>query len=206
MRTILKRFCLFLAACLLSLNTAFADSDIFRWGITAGGNITKVDGSGTGFNYKGWHYDSSGGYFAGSQEMADLGSGDANVMEKMRYFSVPMHVRYDLELPFFSNIVIPYVFAGPQCNFALNDFDLYNLFRQDLESREHLYEVDSEYRTNKRVWKVDLGLGVILFDHFQVSYFYALPLESSFRFKTVYEDTKSHFRMGTHHVGLTFYF
>jgi hypothetical protein len=138
--------------------------------------------------------------------MADLGSGDVNVMEKMRYFSVPMHVRYDLELPFFSNIVIPYVFAGPQCNFALNDFDLYNLFRQDPESRQHLYEVDSEYRTNKRVWKVDLGFGVILFDHFQVSYFYAMPLESSFRFKTVYEDTKSHFRMGTHHVGLTFYF
>jgi hypothetical protein len=144
--------------------------------------------------------------FVYSQEMADMGSGDANVMEKMRYFSVPVHVRYDLELPFFSNVIIPYVFAGPQCNFALNDFDLYNLFRQDPESRQHLYEVDSEYRTNKRVWKVDLGLGVILFDHFQVSYFYALPLESSFRFKTVYEDTKSHFRMGTHHVGLTFYF
>ena len=226
MRTILKRFCLFLAVCLLSLNTAFADSDIFRWGITAGGNITKVDGSGTGFNYKGWHYDSSGGFFAGftarvslpilnfgldgsfvySQEMADLGSGDANVMEKLRYFSVPVHVRYDLELPFFSNIIIPYVFAGPQCNFALNDFDLYELFRQDPESQHNMDKVDSEYRTNKRVWKVDLGLGVILFDHFQVSYYYAMPLESSFRFKTVYEDTKSHFRMGTHHIGLTFYF
>ena len=226
MQSILKRFCLLLASCLLSVGTVHAGSDIFRWGLTAGGNISKVNGEGEGFNYKGWHYDSSGGYFIGftarvsvpimnfgldasfvfSQEMADLESGDADIMEKLRYFSVPVHVRYDFELPLLSEAFILYVFGGPQCNFALNDFDFYNLFRQDPESVARIDEVYSSYGSKDRVWKFDLGFGAILFDHFQVYYFYAYPLESTFRFKTIYEESKSHFRMGTHHIGLTYYF
>ena len=226
MRTFLKRIGLLLVYALLSLDSVYAESDIFRWGITAGGNISKVDGTGTGFMNTGWHYDSSGGYYAGitarlslpilnfgldasfvySQEMADIESNGASIMDKLRYFSVPVHVRYDLELPFLSDLIIPYLFGGPQCNFALNDFDLYEFFRQDPESAKRLYEVDSEYRTSTRVWKLDLGVGVILVDHVQVSYFYAIPFESSFRFKTIYDDSKSHFKMGTHRIGLTYYF
>ena len=226
MRTFEKRFCLVLTCALLSLHSVFAGSDILRWGITAGANITKVDGEGSGFNYMGWHYDSSGGYFVGvtarlslpilnfgldasltyAQEMADLESNGATATEKLRYFSVPVHVRYDFELPVLSNVLVPYAFAGPQCNFALNEFDTYHLFSQDPGSADDIYHIGDEAGTSKRVWKFDLGFGMIVFNHIQLSYFYAIPLGSSFRFKTAYDDSRSHFRMGTHHIGLAYYF
>jgi len=211
---------------MLSMDSVFAGSDIFRWGITAGGNISKVDGTGTGFMDTGWHFDSSGGYFVGasarvsipilnfgldasfiySQEMADIESNDVFITDKLRYFSIPLHLRYDIELPILSELVIPYVFAGPQCNLALNDFDWYRLFKQDPETAKSTYEVDTEYLSKDCVWKLDLGFGVIVGNHIQVSYFYAVPLESSFSFKTVYDDSRNQFKMGTHRIGLTYYF
>lgn len=226
MHTFLKRICLLLTGALLSSNCVMAGSDIFHWGITAGGNISKVSGSGSGFMDTGWKYDSSGGYFVGfsarlsipivnfgldasftySQEMADIASNGANIMDKLRYFSIPVHLRYDFELPVLSGLVIPYAFVGPECNLSLNDFDVNEFFRKDPGSSRLLNEVDFDYLTKDQVWKLDLGFGVILFSHFQVSYFYAVPLESSFRFKTVYDDTSDHFRLGTHHIGLTYFF
>lgn len=226
MLTFSKRICLVLACVLLSLHSVSAQSDVFRWGITAGGNISKVDGNGSGFMKTGWKYDSSGGYFVGiaarvsipminfgldasfaySQEMADIESNGVSLTDKLRYFCIPLHFRYDFELPVMSDLVIPYVFAGPQCNLTLNEFDSYKLFKKDPETAKSTYEVDMEYVTKKMVWKVDIGFGVILFDHVQLAYFYAIPLESSFSFKTVYDDSKNHFRMGTHRIGLTYYF
>lgn len=226
MNGFMKRIGLVVAVIVVSLGQLCAGNDIFRLGITAGGNITKVRGSGEGFLHSGWRYDSSGGYFVGmaarvsipilnfgldaslvySQEMADLESGNARLMDKLRYFSVPVHVRYDFELPMISELVAPYVFAGPQCNFALNEFDFYELFRQDPETARRFSEYDWEELTNSRVWKFDLGFGIIVASHVQVSYFYAIPLESTFRFKTLYDDSRTHFRTGTHRIGLTYYF
>lgn len=226
MRTISKRFCLFLACALLSLNCVFAESDIFRWGITAGGNISKVDGDGEGFMHTGWHYDSSGGYFVGvtarvsipvlnfgldasftySQEMADIESNGVYITDKLRYFNIPVHLRYDIEFPLLSDIIIPFVFAGPQCNLALNDFDLYSFIKKDPESASKMYDFDMEYLSKDVIWKFDLGFGLILGEHLQVAYFYAIPLESTFHFKTIYDESRSHFRMGTHRIGLTYYF
>ena len=213
-------------AIVLTCSSAMAQSEFFRWGVTAGGNISKVDGEGDGFMKTGWNFDSSGGYFAGlsakvdlplsglgldasllySQEMVDLRTAGNIYTDKLRYFSIPLHARYDFEIPVLSRLAVPYAFAGPQVNLALNDFDWYRLFRQDPEmSNKDIDDVEENY-TKKQVWKMDLGFGVLVVNHIQVAYTYSVPLESSFRFKTVYEDTSSHFKMGTHRIGLTYFF
>lgn len=226
MLTFSKRICLILACVLLSFQSVSAQSDVFRWGITAGGNISKVKGDGSGFMNTGWKYDSSGGYFVGltarvsfpilnlgidasftySQEMADIESYGVSVTDKLRYFCIPMHLRYDFELPVLSEIVIPFAFAGPQVNLALNEFDTQKLFKKDPETSKSTYDLDLEYVTKKTVWKVDLGFGVILFNHVQLAYLYSIPLQDSFSFKTVYDDSKNNFSMGTHRICLTYYF
>ena len=218
-------FALLFAIVLMSGN-AIAQSEFFRWGITAGGNITKADGDGKGFMDSGWNFDSSGGYFAGlsakvdlplsglgidasllySQEMVDIRTAGNIYTDKLRYFSIPLHARYDFEIPVLSRLAVPYAFVGPQVNLALNDFDWYKLFRQDPEKNQLDMDNIEDNFTSKQVWKMDLGFGVLVVNHIQVAYTYSVPLESSFRFKTAYEDTSSHFKMGTHRIGMTYFF
>jgi len=214
--------------CLALAQTA---AQSFMWGVTAGANITKTDGEGKGLLNTGWDTDTQGGYWLGvqirlglpmsgfgldaslnySQEVATVSTGNESLVitasDKLRYFTIPLHLRYDLELPGISEVLIPFAFAGPQVNFALNDFDWYSVARQapdaikDTEKKEEV-----QYETSKQTWKIDLGFGVLLLGHVQLAYNYAIPLNDTFKFKTAYEDGKNNFKLGTHRIGLTYYF
>lgn len=213
----MKKIWLFLVFTLFSLSSVRA-SDILRMGLTAGGNISKASSDGKGVLGTGWNDDMETGFYAGltmrislpivnlgidasalySQENVTLPTAHGSVTNHLRYFSVPLHLRYDLELPAIREVVIPYVFVGPQCNFALNELKWYQ--EMDKDATKNITELE------KQNWKFDLGFGVILFKHLQVAYNYAVPLNDTFHLDTANDEVSDNFKLGTHRVGLTFYF
>ena len=225
MNSLAKKSILLLLLATLSWGKAHALGDIFKWGLTGGVNITKAMSDDPGFMNTGWLFRSSDGYYLGasmrvsipllnlgfdasftySQELAELGSNGHSVSDRLRYFSMPVHVRYDFELPGLCEVLIPYVFTGPQCNFALNDFDWYSLVKMDEESRLQLDEAMNNL-TEHRNWKWDIGFGAILGSRIQVHYNYAIPVTNAFHLQTMAEEYSNHFKLGTHRIGLTFFF
>lgn len=221
----MKRITVLLVLFLVAVSTLRASTDILRIGVSAGGNITRVSGHGPGFMHTGWQFDSSGGYFMGltarvsipivnigfdgsflySQETIDIRSNYIPMYDRMRFFSIPLHVRYDFELPLLTEVFVPYVFMGPQLNLTLNDFDWYNVVRHDQESFDDM-EIDNDNRTDVRTWKYDLGFGFLLGGRVQIAYNYAIPLNSTFGFRTLIEEGRNNFHLGTHRIGATFYF
>lgn len=221
-----KRLSVLLLLAVITMAELKAADQLFRWGITAGGNISKVSGDGKGFMGTGWKFDSSGGYYLGllakvgiplsglgfdasfvySQELADIASNGAFLVERMRNFSAPVHLRYDFELPLLDEALVPYVFMGPQCSFSLNEFDWYQLFSQDPLSAERTHETADWNETARRVWKFDLGVGMILGNRIQIAWNYTIPLNTAFRFKTIYNDARDNFKMGNHRIGMTYFF
>lgn len=208
---------------LLAVWTAQAQSDLLAWGVTAGANITRTAGKGEGFMHTGWDFDSQGGYYVGlmakvslpltgfgldggllySQEVVSLSTHGAQITDKLRYYTVPVHLRYDLEVA--DGLLVPFGFVGPQCSFALNDFDWYRLFSMDALSAM-TYHDPADNKTTAQLWKLDLGFGLMLGSQLQVSYCYSVPLNAAFTFKTVYDDARENFHTGTHRVGATYYF
>ena len=215
----MKRIFLLLIA-LLAINTQlFAESDVLRWGITGGVNITKAKKDGGTYG-TGWDFDATSGFYAGfiarlslpilgfgldgsllySQEAVSVagttsGTQEKTTTDRLRFISIPVHLRYDLEIAAVRNIVIPFAFAGPQWNLAMNNFNWENP-----QSGEN-------WETNRQTWKFDLGFGAILFNHLQVSYNYAIPLNETFSVSSsTYNDVKNNYELGTHRIGLAYFF
>lgn len=221
----MRRFCLSLLMAVCAWVNAQAYDDLFRWGISAGGNISKADSDGQGFLNTGWRFDSSGGYYVGlsfkmglpfpgwgidgslyySQEMADISSNDCWFTDKLRSFNLPLHLRYDFEISDIEEAFVPFAFAGPQYCFKLNDFDWYRLFSKDPLSAESLHDPTLNVTADK-LWKLDLGFGVVLGGRVQVAYTYVIPLNTAFRFQTVYDEARDNFKLGCHRIGMTYYF
>ena len=221
----IKNRCLMLLLLLLTTGHVHAYDDLLRWGISAGGNITKANSDGDGLMHTGWQFDSSGGYYVGvtlklglpltglgidgslyySQEMVDIGTNNIWMTDKLRYFTIPVHLRYDLEVPGIDNALVPFGFVGPQCSLALNDYDWYRLLSTDPLSTLTTYSPTENY-TADQIWKLDLGFGLIIMGHVQIAYSYDVPLNTAFRFKTIYNEASENFKMGCHRIGMTYYF
>lgn len=221
----MRRITLILLLLMQSLCVLYAQSDIFRWGITGGANITRASSDGPGILNTGWRFDTSGGYYVGlsarlsipvlnlglegsfvySQETAKMQTSGIIAQDQLRYFSIPVHLRYDLELPLLSSTIIPFGFLGPQCNLSLNEFDWYDALSQYPDWKELISE-NPQNETPGRIWKFDLGFGVILLKHIQIAYSYAIPLSDTFSFETAIEQGNNNFRLGTHRIGVTYFF
>lgn len=221
----MKRIVTLLALLLATIGALRADSDILRWGISAGANITQASGNGPGLMNTGWLFDTESGYYLGlsarlsipvlnvgldasflySQETVTLASNHVVSSDYLRYFSIPLHLRYDFELPLLAEVLVPYIFAGPQVNLALNDFNWLELASQGYQS-----DVDPEQArhntTHDQNWKLDLGFGLILVSHIQIHYNYAIPLTNTFSFSTAFDEGYNNFKLGTHRIGVTYFF
>ena len=220
-----KRLTALLLMLMCVVSPLLAGNDVLSFGVTAGANITKADASGKGFMNTGWNTDISGGYMLGvtarvdlpllgfgfdvgflySQEMVYVASDGKEMHDKLRYYSIPLHLRYDFELPGISALVVPYAFAGPQCNLSLNEFDWYDIVGRDEASSQSIDDPDAN-QTSKRNWKMDLGFGVLLCSHVQLAYCYAIPLNDTFKFNTAYKESSNNFKLGTHRISVTYYF
>lgn len=195
-----------------ALATTNAQASIFNWGVTGGMNITKTEVDETDF-IKNWSPDSETGWYAGLQFRivvpivgvgVDFGAVYTqetltlpdNNKEDIGYLSVPVHLRYELKLPLINDALTPYIFTGPQASYNIQQID---------------DKVADTFKSEDLVWHWDLGAGVVLFDHIQVSYHYGFPLTNTGEymnpaFGTTTQQVESDWKMGTHHLGLTLYF
>lgn len=224
-------------------------SEFFKYGLTAGANISRAEGGGPGFMHTGWQFSEGGGYFVGlaflipmplwdflsldlsfvySQETINMEtkpSPDQNIQQnptlqysdKLRSFQTPLHLRWDIHLPVIEDVMkmVPYIYAGPQYCFNLNSFDWYSLFDKDHEkvqqtTHDSKYNIDDinpdKNKTEYRVWKADMGFGILFNHHVQLYWNYSLPIDDTFSFRTVYDDATNKFRIGSHRVGVSYYF
>lgn len=194
----MKRFFALFAAVMLLTTTAFAGT--FNWGINAGTNISKADGGG-------WKTDATNGWYLGVTtrfKVPILNFGmDASLnysqeriggegSKTMKQLNIPLHIRYDFSLPIASNAICPYLMAGPQFNYDFNDINQ-NGFKFKSTSS----------------WKFDLGAGVILGNHVQISYAYAIAMGDSFKGEwseggQVIENFGA--KVNTHRIGVAYFF
>lgn len=184
----------------------------FGWGVAAGMNISKADGGE-------WKTDAENGWYAGltakvtipilgfgleasalySQESVSVATVNGNLTaagsDEIQYLSVPIHLRYDFQLPVVSKVAVPYLFAGPQFNYALNDLKLDGDFEAYTE----------KFDTENASWKFDLGLGALLINHLQVSYTYSFPISNSFEASDLL-GIKDDLKLSTHRIGVAWLF
>lgn len=79
------------------------------------------------------------------------------------YIEIPVHLKYGLTMFGLNRLLVPYAFTGPNFSFLFN------------ESEQDMWE----NRSSNTAW--DLGFGVELFHHLQVSAAYSLGLTEAFR-------------------------
>lgn len=193
----MKKFFLLMAMTITLATTAMADT--FNWGINAGMNITKTDADG-------WTSDATNGWYLGvitrfkvpilnfgvdaalnySQER--ISNGD-EINGTFKYINIPVHLRYDFALPIASNVLCPYLLAGPQFNYSVNKFK----------------EGTVEFKSTD-AWKLDLGLGAIIADHLQVTYTYSIPMGKTVTAKESITNLTDDAKVNTHRIGVAYFF
>ncbi len=197
---------------------------IMDLGVTAGMNISKAETDDANAYY-GWVPDSQHGWYAGLQfkftfPVTGLGLdlsatysqnegtlrlaskdqlGNTSVEEvdgEVGFVTIPLHLRWDMNLPAVEYAVAPYLFTGPQASYAV----------KKLEERIDQKYNDIKFETDDLIWKWNLGMGVILLKRFQLSYAYEFPLSTSTSFKDALNNIEADYSQGTHRIGLTYFF
>lgn len=196
---------------LFAIGTTPVKAQIARWGITGGMNVSKIDWK----DLEGTKPEAEKGWYAGitgkltipvvgigvdggliySQE--NVNPGITNYKSDLAHFiSIPLHLRYDLEIWGVEDIVIPFAMIGPQFNFAMNDLKF-----KELEGHS------AEYIINKvNSWRLDMGLGCILFNHLQIHYSYGIPMGDAIQMDEEQGTASFNYKLGTHRLGAVYYF
>lgn len=114
---------------------------------------------------------------------------------KMKYLGVPLHLRYDLNIPGANWIAVPFIFTGPQANLAVSKLDQKYREVQKLNSKD-------------LIWRYDLGGGIILLKHLQAAYSYSFPLSKSYegKFSDKKDQLDEDYKQGVHRISLTYFF
>ena len=207
-------------------------ADPFRFGVTAGMNITKGETS-SSIHYVGWSPDTENGWFVGFQLKASLpvvGLGlDASLIYSQENISLPVVELVDwtsndskgtaannggtltTETEKLKYLALPlhlrYDLSIPGANWVVVPF----IFTGP-QAGLTLTKLDKSYQdkitTKDLVWRYDLGAGVILLKHLQASYSYSFPLSKSYEGK--FGDKKDQFdedyKQGVHRISLTYFF
>ncbi|MBR0036497.1 MAG: outer membrane beta-barrel protein [Bacteroidales bacterium] len=212
---------LFAILALAALVAAPAQAKIFGFGLAAGMNITKPTGGD-------FELDPSGGWYAGLKAKVTIPAVGIGVdgallysleevtindeSDKISYVSIPVNLRYEFQLPVVNKVVTPFLAAGPQFNYACNDLDLKAAKVSDPTDVSQLENsgdaLKKAFDTENAQWKLNLGLGAIVFNHLEVSYTYGLPLGKSFKenFSEYGLSNYKNVKTGTHRIGVAYYF
>ena len=207
----MKKIILALGITSMLLGSNVMQARTLGWGLTGGMNVSKID---LDKNYeemakpeadKGWYAGVTGlvsipllgfgfdGSIVYSQEEVNLSKdGDS---ETAQFISIPVHLRYDFRLPAVEKAFVPYLMAGPQFNYALNDVKF--AIEEESDAKTVLKKANS--------WRLDFGLGMILLDHVQLTYSYGIPIGPSQKIRSA-GDVENTYKSGAHRLGMSIYF
>lgn len=209
---------------LMSFSSWTLQARLLSLGATGGMNVTKVDGS-KAYNLDSWSPSTEQGWYTGAKlklvgELTGFGA-DASLLysqealsvsrdnhDVARYIAVPVHFRWEMGVPILEHAFVPFAFIGPQFSWLMNDLD----FDLDKTVSENI----DIFKTTKKAasWKLDLGAGILLFQHTELFYTYVFPFKKTFSIRNLtaeemhgeQEEFVKNYRNGVHRIGLTIYF
>jgi hypothetical protein len=211
----MKKQMLTLGLLLATAAAAPVSARTFGFGVTGGLNVSKLDAD---------HAQNNNGWYAGltakctipvlnfgvdgsllySLEKAELSGNETDA----KFISIPVNLRYDLQFPLISKVLVPYVFVGPQFDWNINNASILR-GTSGMEAASEPSSTASKgglerYKLKDATWKANLGVGVLLLNHLQVSYAYSLPISDSW--ETTLKDVYSDSNLSTHKIGVAYYF
>ncbi len=204
-----------LLALVAALMVAIPSKAQFSWGLKAGLNNTRMS-----FHHHDWNTSSRSGWFAGltakytipnfglgldlsalyDQREADIimdyygGPGRWDTSLKERAISIPINLRYDIDLGSFFGIFIA---AGPEFAFNVGS------------KNQRLYYDDSYWNMKSTRISVNIGLGILLLRHLQVGANYSISCNRTGKtedWKENWGPDPEHGRSNTWQVSLAYYF
>lgn len=99
---------------------------------------------------------------------------EENRSYKRNYFEFPVHAKYKLNLLGLNRILVPFIYAGPDFAFLTSESDPSNSFKN-----------------RKMSVSLDLGGGVELINHLQVSVNYSLGMSKAFEYVGINSDVRN---------------
>ena len=173
----------------LSLFIAVPATAQFNWGIKAGLNLPEAPTNIRGI------IDGNTGWYAGPMvkfTFPILGIGieaDALYSEsgvaidgdtyKKSSIEIPLYLRYDLKVPAISKFMIPFIAVGPQWGYTFGKKE----FGQKLQDTKNLSDVNKYFKYDDSLFSLNLGLGLILFNHLQIHANYNIALGNSYEYE-----------------------
>ena len=174
---------------ILSLFIAVPATAQFNWGIKAGLNLPEAPTNIRGI------IDGNTGWYAGPMvkfTFPILGIGieaDALYSEsgvaidgdtyKKSSIEIPLYLRYDLKVPAISKFMIPFIAVGPQWGYTFGKKE----FGQKLQDTKNLSDVNKYFKYDDSLFSLNLGLGLILFNHLQIHANYNIALGQNYEYE-----------------------
>lgn len=178
------------------------DAEIDRgWGLGAKLKITSPMGLGVDASLKIAQEDRDYFYFGDFASTGVLIDSNYDMNDRFTYLSIPVNLRFDLDLPLISHMIIPFVFAGPEMYYNFNQYNLKEVAdsMKGLDTTKPITDYLHQNRTN---WFVNFGFGVVLARRVEVAYQFRArktqPFQSDFFESTTNPKTSK--------LALTLYF
>ncbi len=99
---------------------------------------------------------------------------EENRSYKRNYFEFPVHAKYKLNMLGLNRILVPFIYAGPDFAFLTSESDPSNSFKN-----------------RKMSVSLDLGGGVELINHLQISVNYSLGMSKAFEYVGLNSDVRN---------------
>lgn len=89
---------------------------------------------------------------------------------------IPVYLRYELRLPAIKKIIMPFIAVGPQWGYTFGKKE-FGKKLSDVDSWNDIMEISDRYfKFNESCFSLNVGLGLVLFNHVQVHANYNIAL------------------------------
>ena len=146
------------------------DADLDRgWSIGGKLKISSPMGLGFDVSMKIAQEDRDYFYFGDFASTGVLVESKYDMNDRFTYLSIPFNLRYDLDLPLISHMVIPFVFAGPEMYYNFNQYNLKEV-AESMKGLDTVSPLTDYLHQNRTNWFVNFGVGVILARRVEIAY------------------------------------
>ena len=173
----------------LSLFIAVPATAQFDWGIKGGVNLPEAPKNIKGIKegHTGWYAGPMAKFIAPvlglGVEAGVLYSESGVAIDGETYkknsIEIPLYLRYELRLPAIKNFLTPFIAVGPQWGYTFGKKE----FGQKLQDTKNLSDVNKYFKYDDSLFSLNLGLGLILFNHLQIHANYNIALGQNYEYE-----------------------